>query len=714
MPREQQAASWNAFVQSQSFDPNDVEALVPPLSVADEPRLRSFDEPNRPVEVVQGTYSKTFDGKPIDHLADSFEPFVPPDFEPARQVIDELLVEEKAASDQHAENNDEQNNDEQFSLLVELLIESGYFDREDIIVAITKALKEESKAVKLMEVLGLGDPKSIMVASICSTAVRKSELTTGEAVQVLSDIKGGAEIHEAIEAVSLELAVTVSADLQAMFDNEVDESFYVGDVSRSVEIFDQDDFSYDPAPVSTRIVGVVKTNPPGNSGAHQSNSEPHKVSADVANQHPLTAKIEEVPTVAFGYGRERLKIAKRRDVEPTQESAPVAAREAASPVKEVKPARLPEPPRTVPEPRRESPAAFERESGRTAPPAGRREPAPAHDAVTDSRKERLAREVLAKSRKAQEAVAEARKAQEARKVYAAPDLGKEEKPPLVAEEVAANAASKHAGSDNAVLANAASAPAGSENTVSPNADSHHAGARHSASANAGSQQISLNTKDNQPIPPTAEDAVDSKKIRKRNSTTFNSLQAAFVQPPDSAATEELTLSTDEVLHDETLVGNAQPNAQSDAQMNDQSDTQANVEPQAALIGVDEESLSIPFLDTASTQFALSSDATPTQVAPDMVLAESEYKSYTSSKKSPSGAELEINQESAQIETHTSETESTGDDDVATTVVLEDVSHADDAEISKKVDPADKKTRVSKAKVRGGTKSAPAKKAKRRK
>ncbi|CAN5670814.1 hypothetical protein BH10CYA1_BH10CYA1_42120 [soil metagenome] len=318
VPREQQAATWTAFVQSQSFDPNDVEPSVPPMAGAEEPRLRSLEEPSRSLEVVQGTYAKTFDGKSTE-LPETFEPIVPPDFEPAAEVIADgapIKADTGAQSDAEddEEDEDESENDEQFSLLVELLIESSYFDREDIIEAITNALKEESKAVKLIEMLGLADARAIMAASICADALRKNELTSGEAVTVLSDIKGGAEIHEALESVNLELAVTVSANLQMMFDDEVDETFYVGDVSRTVDIFEVDDFVEESRVVSKQQTGAPSAPP------------------------PVVEVKDELPPIAFGYGRERLKIAKRAEpqaeekpvpppiVEPVQAPAPVASK----------------------------------------------------------------------------------------------------------------------------------------------------------------------------------------------------------------------------------------------------------------------------------------------------------------------------------------------------------------------------------------------------
>ncbi|MBS2004875.1 MAG: hypothetical protein JST44_25415, partial [Cyanobacteria bacterium SZAS LIN-5] len=294
VPKEQQAASWSAFVQSQSFDPNDVEPTTPPLSVAaDEARLR------HPEEVVQGTYAKTFDGKKsAELLAETFEQPVP-DFEPAAEVIAagektskepraEKEPEKEKESQQEPERDDSSSENEQFHLLVELLIEASYFDREDIIESISNALKDESKAVKLLKMLGLADARTIMAASICADALGSNELTSGEALAVLGDIKDGAEIHEALESVNLELAVTVSANLQMMFDDEVDESFYVGDVSRTVDIFEPDDFAEEPK--STQ-----------------------KDAAPVVNAPPAAVAQDDTPPIAFGYGRERLKIAKRTD-----------------------------------------------------------------------------------------------------------------------------------------------------------------------------------------------------------------------------------------------------------------------------------------------------------------------------------------------------------------------------------------------------------------
>ncbi|HEY9732302.1 MAG TPA: hypothetical protein V6C89_10340 [Drouetiella sp.] len=310
--RDQQAASWSAFVQSQSFDPNDVEPSTPPISVAsDEPRSR------HPEEVVQGTYAKTFDGKKsAELLPETFEQPVP-DFEPAAELIEvekKSAVEAKAPERAPEPSAEEQpGDDEQFSLLVELLIESSYFDREDIIEAITNALKEESKAARLLETLNLVDEKAIMAASICADALRSEELTSGEAVSVLSDIKNGAEIHEALESVNLELAVTVSANLQMMYDDEIDETFYVGDVSRTIDIFEPDDFVDEASVPSTKKTSTKENPVPSTKETAQPDLPP-----------PVVEVKDDTPPIAFGYGRDRLKISKRSEPiqEEPKESAP--------------------------------------------------------------------------------------------------------------------------------------------------------------------------------------------------------------------------------------------------------------------------------------------------------------------------------------------------------------------------------------------------------
>ncbi len=302
-PPEQQAASWMAFVQSQSFDPADVESQTPPMSVVEEPRYRNPDETSRPIEVVQGNFAKTFDGKTPDRLADSFEPFVPPAFEPAQDVEDEPPPAHVQELDQTDDGQSTDTGVEQFSPLVELLIESGYFDREDIIVAITNALREETKAIKLIEVLGLADAKAVVAASICSDALRKFELNPDEAISVLCDIKGGAEIHEALEAVNLELAVTVSANMQMFIEDEIDDSFYVGDVSRTVDIFDNDDFAEEQKQAAALLQPAEEI----------SVAAPVEVSVEP----PVVSA--EVPQMAFGYGRERLKIAKAAIPAPVPE-----------------------------------------------------------------------------------------------------------------------------------------------------------------------------------------------------------------------------------------------------------------------------------------------------------------------------------------------------------------------------------------------------------
>ncbi len=317
-PPEQQAASWTAFVQSQSFDPADVESQTPPMSVVEEPRYRNPDETSRPIEVVQGNFAKTFDGKTTDRLADSFEPFVPPAFEPAQDIEDEPPPAHVLEFDQSDDGQSTDAGVEQFSPLVELLIESGYFDREDIIVAITNALREETKAIKLIEVLGLADAKAVVAASICSDALRKFELNPDEAISVLCDIKGGAEIHEALEAVNLELAVTVSANMQMFIEDEVDDSFYVGDVSRTVDIFDNDDFAEEQkqAAAAARLQSAEEI----------SLAPPVEVSleppVEVSVEPPVVSAEVDVTQLAFGYGRERLKIAKAGTPAPTPTPEP--------------------------------------------------------------------------------------------------------------------------------------------------------------------------------------------------------------------------------------------------------------------------------------------------------------------------------------------------------------------------------------------------------
>ena len=326
---EQQAASWTAFVQSQSFDPADVESQTPPmsapLSVVEEPRYRSPDETSRPIEVVQGNFAKTFDGKTTDRLADTFEPLVHPAFEPllSPEDIDDLPPPAVTTESEHPDVGQASDSSlEQFSPLVELLIESGYFDREDIIVAITNALRDETKAIKLIEVLGLADAKAVLAASICSEALRKLELNPDEAISVLCDIKGGAEIHEALESVNLELAVTVSANMQMFIEDEVDDSFYVGDVSRTVDIFDNDDFAEDEKHAAAARLHSAK-------GAL---GEPEvEVPLEAAVAPPAVSVEVDVPQLAFGYGRDRLKIAKAAipapkpepELEPELEPEPV-------------------------------------------------------------------------------------------------------------------------------------------------------------------------------------------------------------------------------------------------------------------------------------------------------------------------------------------------------------------------------------------------------
>ena len=141
-------------------------------------------------------------------------------------------------------------------------------------------------------------------------------------VTVLADIKSGAEIHEALESVNLELAVTVSANLQMMYDDEVDETFYVGDVSRTVDIFEVDDFVEEPK-VESKQGGAVSSAPP-----------------------PVVEAKDELPPIAFGYGRERLKIAKRAESPADEKPAQPAVAEPIPAPPPVAP-KVPDRPQTI-------------------------------------------------------------------------------------------------------------------------------------------------------------------------------------------------------------------------------------------------------------------------------------------------------------------------------------------------------------------------------
>lgn len=521
VPRDQQAASWSAFVQSQSFDPNDVEPSTPPISVAaDEPRSR------HPEEVVQGTYAKTFDGKKSgDLLAETFEQPVP-DFEPAAELI---AVQEKASTvtsraaepaPEQSEVEEEPSDDEQFSLLVELLIESTYFDREDIIEAVTNALKEESKASKLLELLNLVDGKAIMAASICADAMRGDELTSGEAVSVLSDIKNGAEIHEALESVNLELAVTVSANLQMMYDDEIDETFYVGDVSRTIDIFEPDDFAEEASGVSKK----------------ESLVSPHVVQVK-----------DDTPPIAFGYGRDRLKISKRS--EPIVEEVTEPARSSQSPPV-VQPVVQPAVPPSVKAGAQERPQTviggkkvsslsevFEQLSGveshNTLTPVPESQPSVSPKSFTPV----PAQAPTAQPKPAQPAMPAA---------LAKPENGQH---PAFASPSPEHAAATPAPSPD-VISESLQSPLLQPEPVLPAQTLAASGSvNDGVSAIAPGPGISVGTataSEGGNASATVADSAsedDKKAVRKRNSTTFNSLQAVFVPPADqlgTGAAEELS------------------------------------------------------------------------------------------------------------------------------------------------------------------------------
>ncbi len=725
VPRDQQAASWSAFVQSQSFDPNDVEPSTPPISVAaDEPRSR------HPEEVVQGTYAKTFDGKKSsDLLPETFEQPVP-DFEPAAELI---AVEEKATTVtsraaepalEQSEVEEEPGNDEQFSLLVELLIESTYFDREDIIEAVTNALKEESKASKLLELLNLVDGKAIIAASICADAMRGDELTSGEAVSVLSDIKNGAEIHEALESVNLELAVTVSANLQMIYDDEIDETFYVGDVSRTIDIFEPDDFAEE-------ALGGSKK---------ESLVSPHVVQAK-----------DDTPPIAFGYGRDRLKISKRS--EPIVEEVTEPARSSQSPPV-VQPAVPPsvkssaqERPQTVIGGKKVSSLSevFEQLSGveshNTLTPIPASQPSVSPNPFTPV----SAQAPTAQPKPTQPAVPAAE---------AKPEYGQ---PPSFASPSPEHAAAMPATSPD-VVSESCQAPVVQPESVLPAQTLARSGSVNDGvsvaapvpGVSAGTATASEGGSAPETVANSASDD-DKKALRKRNSTTFNSLQAVFVPPADqlgTTAAEELSGksrsdSAPEVVESEPVSSEASSHyaAYVSGKSVDESGDEAKVEVELIVADPSQaerlDSIANSGLDASefvssevqSTEQDLVKDVDEHESVPETSnVTEPESASHEELNKHEQDAAEPVSTELASPEPEKAKDESaqpaamSKDADVGSLVSQSDKNESEEsAEINEEEEPvasssSKKKPRSSKAKVRGGAKDgAPApKKPKRRK
>ena len=205
---------------------------------------------------------------------------------------------EEALPDIFENEEPEQQTFEPTSTLIELLVESGHLQREQIYQAYLRALQDNEQSAKLLAVLEMTDKDTIDAASVCTTALIEDRVNPDEAIEVLYAIKCGAPIQEALAMAHLSLpeppdvvavekepaALHPSINLayldeqelldQAMLDEEellaqletsespeIDGALFVGAHQAALEIFDAGDFESEPE-------GVV-AKPPASGPKHK-------------------------------------------------------------------------------------------------------------------------------------------------------------------------------------------------------------------------------------------------------------------------------------------------------------------------------------------------------------------------------------------------------------------------------------------------------------